>query len=166
MDMNKQLLKRRKLASSGLLIVLGLGTVMQSLEYTIGTASRMGPGYFPLSLGVLLLVFGVLIFVLPDDSQELALLGEPSDDTEEKSMSWGERVRPWIAIVASMLLFILVGKYGGLVPATFILILVAALGDKANSLKSSIFLAIGVTLAAVGLFHYGLQLQFPLFTWG
>lgn len=146
-------------------MALGLGTVMQSLEYTIGTASRMGPGYFPLVLGVLLVAFGVLIFVLPDDSQELALLGD-APEVEEESISWIERVRPWIAIVASMLLFIVLGKYGGLVPATFVMILVAALGDKSNSLKSAIFLGIGVTLAAIGMFHYGLQLQFPLFTWG
>lgn len=166
--MKEQLLKRRKLASTALLLVLGLGTVMQSMEYTIGSASRMGPGYFPLMLGVLLIAFGVMIFILPDDGQELALLDGMEDEEEEAppSLSLSEKFRPWIAIVASMLLFILVGKYGGLVPATFVLIVVAALGDKANSIKSAIFLGIGVTLAAVGLFHYGLQLQFPLFTWG
>lgn len=166
--MKEQLLKRRKLASSALLLVLGLGTVMQSMEYTIGSASRMGPGYFPLMLGVLLIAFGVMIFILPDDGQELALLDGMEDEEEDAqpSLSLSEKFRPWIAIVSSMLLFILVGKYGGLVPATFVLIVVAALGDKANSIKSAIFLGIGVTLAAVGLFHYGLQLQFPLFTWG
>lgn len=163
--MKNKILKRRKLASTGLLLVLGLGTVMQSTEYTIGTASRMGPGYFPFMLGILLIAFGMLIFVLPDAAEELAA-AELSGSEEQEPSSFSARARPWVAIVASMLIFILLGKYGGLVPATFVMISVAALGDKANSLKSSIFLAAGVTLAAVGMFHYGLQMQFPLFTWG
>ncbi len=61
---------------------------------------------------------------------------------------------------------IVIGKWGGLVPATFAMILVAALGDRKNSVRSAFFLALGVTAAAVAIFHYGLQLQFPLFTWG
>lgn len=163
--MQSQRLKRRKFGSAALLLLIGLGTVYQSFEYTIGSAARMGPGYYPLMLGFLLILFGVLIFVLPDSAEDMALMDQGAEQTE-KPEPLISRARPWVAIVVSMLIFILVGKYGGLVPATFILIFVAALGDAANNLKNAFFLAVGVTLAAVGVFHYGLQLQFPLFTWG
>lgn len=166
--MQSQRLKRRKYSSGMLLLLMGLGAVYQSFEYTIGTAARMGPGYYPLVLGVLLVVFGIMILVLPDSAQDMALMAdmeESKEQEEAKELGLVQHVRPWIAIVLSMLIFILLGKYGGLVPATFALIFIAALGDRANSIKSAFFLAVGVTLAAIGLFHYGLQLQFPLFTW-
>lgn len=167
--MQSQRLKRRKYGSGMLLLLMGLGAVYQSFEYTIGTAARMGPGYYPLILGILLVVFGIMILVLPDSAQDMALMDnmeEAKEQEEAVALTLAQHMRPWIAIVVSMLTFILVGKYGGLVPATFALIFIAALGDRANGVKSALFLAIGVTLAAIALFHYGLQLQFPLFTWG
>jgi hypothetical protein len=42
----------------------------------------------------------------------------------------------------------------------------SALGDPKNSVKASFWLAIGVVAFAIVAFHYGLQLQFPLFSWG
>lgn len=154
--------KYRKRASSAvLLILLGLIAVYQSFDYNIGTAARMGPGYFPLMLGFLLLLLAGLVFISPDESEEQAPV-----EHKAKAELWRRRARPWVAIVGSMLLFIVLGKWGGLVPATFVMILVAALGDAKNTLKSAFFLAAGVTAAAVAVFHYGLQLQFPLFNWG
>ncbi len=154
--------KYRKRASSAvLLILLGLIAVYQSFDYNIGTAARMGPGYFPLMLGFLLLLLAGLVFISPDDTEEQAHVAQ-----QLKAESWGRKARPWLAIVGSMLLFIVLGKWGGLVPATFAMILVAALGDAKNTVKSAFFLAVGVTAAAVAVFHFGLQLQFPLFTWG
>ena len=152
---------RKRASSAALLIFLGLIAVYQSFDYNIGSAARMGPGYFPLMLGILLLLLAVLVFISPEAAEEEAAASQEGD-----SQPWGQKARPWLAIVASMLLFIVIGKWGGLVPATFVMILVAALGDHKNSVKSAFFLALGVTAAAVAIFHYGLQLQFPLFTWG
>ena len=60
---------------------------------------------------------------------------------------------------------IILGTYGGLVPATFSLVFISALGDHNNSVKQSFWLAVGVTAFTVAVFHYGMQMQFPLFTW-
>lgn len=147
--------KYRKRASSALLLILlSLIAVYQSFDYNIGTAARMGPGYFPLMLGLLLLLLAGLVLISPDDTEEQASVAQQS-----KTESRESKARPWLAIVGSMLLFIVLGKWGGLVPATFAIILVAALGDAKNTFKSALFLAVAV-------FHFGLQLQFPLFTWG
>nr|WP_254045843.1 hypothetical protein [Paenalcaligenes hominis] len=41
----------KELWSGGLLVLIGMATVLGSLNYQIGSLARMGPGYFPLMLG-------------------------------------------------------------------------------------------------------------------
>lgn len=62
--------------------------------------------------------------------------------------------------------FILLGKYGGLVPATFALVFIAAMGDRQHTVRSAALLAVGVTILGIAVFSWALQLQFPLFRWG
>ncbi|MGN6703835.1 MAG: tripartite tricarboxylate transporter TctB family protein, partial [Burkholderiaceae bacterium] len=45
----------------GLMFLLGVGAVMKGFQYKIGSLSRMGPGYFPVAVGVVLAVMGILI---------------------------------------------------------------------------------------------------------
>lgn len=151
----------RKMMSGGLIILMGMGTALGSLDYSMGTLARMGPGYYPLMLGVLLALLGLLIVATPDSEDEIMPSEGEADEPSKPSP-----IRPWVATVGSMLAFMLVGKYGGLVPATFVLIFIASRGDKDNSLLASVLLGAGVTAFAVGVFHYGMQMQFPLFNWG
>lgn len=146
---------KRELYSAGLIMLIGIGTAAGSLKYGIGTLARMGPGYFPLGLGIMLTLIGALLIATPLTEQ----------DAEDKS-PWKGQYRAWLMVIAGMMAFMVLGKYGGLVPATFALIFVSALGDRNNSIKAAFALATGVTLAAVAIFHYGLQMQFPLFIWG
>lgn len=153
---------KHKYLSGGLMALVGLGTIVGSNNYTIGSLARMGPGLFPLLLGVIMLAIGLLIAVTPDSPDEVLA------DSRQEPFSQVVRahLRPWSAIIGGMVLFIVLGHYGGLVPATFALVLVSALGDHNNSIKSAFWLAVGVTVFAVVVFHYAMQMQFPLFTWG
>ncbi|WP_296511041.1 tripartite tricarboxylate transporter TctB family protein, partial [Rhodoferax sp.] len=55
-------IKSQKDFFSGLMfIVVGGAFAIGANGYTIGTGARMGPGYFPLVLGVLLAILGVAI---------------------------------------------------------------------------------------------------------
>lgn len=146
---------RRELFSAALMLFVGIGTTVGSLNYDMGTLVRMGPGYFPLILGVVLMFFGALVLITPSNS----------DDSEMK-LPAKRQIMSWLIIVTGIMAFMVLGKYGGLVPATFVLIFVAALADRSNSLVAALTLAALVTIAAVVVFHFGLQLQFPLFTWG
>ena len=153
-------LTRKDWYAAFLCVIMGVGLIWGSFGYGIGTWERMSPGYFPLLLGVFLVLIGLLLMVAPEKVE--------ADQTSpnESSSRWIERTRPWLCVVAGILVFIGVGTYGGLVPATFLLIIISALGDINNTLKSALALAVGVTVAAIVVFHYGLQMQFPLFTWG
>ncbi|MBV5331034.1 tripartite tricarboxylate transporter TctB family protein, partial [bacterium] len=44
-----------------LFMAFGLAALVLSGDYTIGTAARMGAGYFPRVLGILLLGMGALL---------------------------------------------------------------------------------------------------------
>ena len=50
---------------SGLmLIVIGAAAILVARNYPFGTALRMGPGFFPVMLGGLLIVFGLTILAI------------------------------------------------------------------------------------------------------
>jgi len=151
---------KQKYYSAGFMLLIGVATALGSWDYNMGTMARMGPGYFPLLLGILLAFIGILIAVTPDSPDEIRADAEH----EPLVVVARRRARPWGAAVGGVLAFIVVGRYG-LVPATFALIFCSALGDPKNSLKASFWLAAGVAAFAVAAFHYGLQLQFPLFSW-
>lgn len=142
--------------ASGLLCALGLGVVLQGSTYTMGSLSRMGPGYFPVALGVLLIFLGLLC---------LFSSGLSEDDEEDDHMGPPEW-RGWLCIISGVFAFIVLGKYGGLVPATLTLVFISALGDRTHTLLSALALSIFVTLIGVLIFSWGLELQFPLFRWG
>jgi len=150
-------INKNEVYAAGLMMLIGLGTVLGSLNYEVRTLARMGPGYFPLLLGAALMIISALILASP--------AGTP-DDAEVSTTKLAPQYRAWTFVVVGVVLFIVLGKYGGLVPATFMLVFVSALGDRSNSLKAAAGLAAVITLMAVGIFHYGLQMQFRLFTWG
>jgi len=147
---------KRDYYAGGLMTLLGLGTVLEASRYKIGSLTHMGPGFFPIMLGVALILIGILIagsaLAARDGEDWPTVLGKPE---------W----RGWLCVIAGPLMFILFGKYGGLAPATFACVFVSALGDRTATLKSSLVLAAGVTVFGVLLFSYLLKVPFPIFRW-
>jgi hypothetical protein len=74
--------------------------------------------------------------------------------------------RGWLCIILSLIVFVVLGRFGGLVPASFAVVFISALGDRDNTVKSAFLLACAMALIAVVVFSWALQLQFPLFRWG
>jgi hypothetical protein len=137
-----------------LMILLGLGAMAEGTRYHLGTLRRMGPGFFPAAVGALLVLCGILIAL------EGLARGNISDGTGRPE--W----RGWLCIAGGILAFILLGKYAGLLPATFGIVLLSALGDRQNTLKGALILAVAVCAVAVAVFWWALGIQFPLLTWG
>ena len=54
-----------------LLIAIGMGATAIARNYPFGNALRMGPGYFPVVLGGLLVVFGLTKRFFPDEIIEI-----------------------------------------------------------------------------------------------
>ncbi|WP_278976525.1 tripartite tricarboxylate transporter TctB family protein [Oligella urethralis] len=152
---------RKELWSVLLMLILAVPTIVGSLNYQLGSLARMGPGYFPLILGCVLAFLALLLLFSPEPVESLL-----DEIVEEDTLSLKEQVITWVTIVASVIAFIVIGKYGGLIPATFVMCTLAAFADKRNSFMTNIIIGAVLTAVAVGLFRYGLQIQFPLFTWG
>jgi hypothetical protein len=137
-----------------LMVVLGLGVVLVGTCYKIGTLTRMGPGYFPVALGAILMLIGLAI----------AITARLSAGSEEKVLppEW----RGWFCIGLSIVAFVVLGKYGGLVAASFAIVFISALGDRNNTVKAAFVLALAIVVVCITVFWWALQLQFPLFAWG
>ena len=138
-----------------LLLVLGVWAAAQGSAYQVGTLHNMGPGFFPLSLGVVLALLGAIMI-------GSGVARPASDAVPRRRPEW----RGWACLCAAIGAFMLLGRYGGLLPATFTLVFIAARGDRRNTLRDALMLGVAAGAVATGVFWYALQVQFPLLSWG
>lgn len=148
-----------------LMVLIGLGSIYGGLNYQIGSLSHMGPGFFPAAVGGLLAFTGLLIAIggktgAKDKEAEEGTHVPSSHPTGMPDM------RGTICIILGILAFIFLGQYGGLLPATFAITFISALGDRKNTVKQALVLSLGMVVIAVIVFWWALQLQLPLFQWG
>jgi hypothetical protein len=145
---------------SGLMFtVVGAAFALGAREFEVGTAARMGPGYFPLMLGVLLAVLGVIITV------QSFRKGGPDGDPVG-AIAW----RPLVFVLGANLAFgaLLVGVPAlgipafGLIVALYALVIIAGFAQPGTSIKQSLILATILAVGSYGAFVYMLNLQFPV----
>lgn len=144
--------RSRDYLGGALMTVLGVGAAVQGASYSIGSLSRMGPGYFPVALGTILAFIGMAITIQ-------ARFARSEQDVAPLPPEW----RGWTCIVASIIAFVACATYLGLVAASFAVAFISALGDRRNSIKNAIVLGACMVAVAVIVFSWGLQLQLPLF---
>ncbi|WP_017998382.1 tripartite tricarboxylate transporter TctB family protein [Paracoccus sp. N5] len=128
---------------SGLLfLVIGLGTIVLTRELTFGTARSMGPGYFPTMLGGLISALALVLMVR-------AFRGE-AEAMEPLNLFAARAV---IAILGSCLIFSVLVRPAGMIPAVAVTVLVAAWGMRGFGWRTAAILAgvlaIGCWLAFV-----------------
>jgi hypothetical protein len=152
------LLYKRDFYAGGLMILFGLFAAINGPRYTLGTLMHMGPGFMPTALGVILTLLGIVIAA--------TALTEKEGEGEEGILPEHPQWLGWGCILASPLAFIVFGKFGGMIPGTFMCVFVAALGDRDATWRSVTTLAAVVTLFGVGLFHYVLKIPMPILKWG
>jgi putative tricarboxylic transport membrane protein len=156
--LKRSLLYKRDFYAGGLMMLFGLFAALNGPRYTLGTLMHMGPGFMPTTLGVILVLLGITIAVnaatAKDDEEDQSILPE-----HPEWFAWG-------CILASPLAFILFGKFGGMIPAIFMCVFVAALGDRDISWRGATILSAVVTLFGVMLFHYLLKIPMPVLKWG
>lgn len=142
-------------AAGALTGLVGACTAYGGYQYDIGSFLEMGPGFFPFALGCILLLLGMLIVLNRRAGQEAATdAATPLD------------VRGALCIVGAIGVFLVMVKYGGLVPAAFATTVIAALGDRTARPFGTLALGVVAVGIGVGLFHFVLRLPLPLFTWG
>jgi putative Ca2+/H+ antiporter (TMEM165/GDT1 family) len=147
---------RRDHWAGALIALLGAGIGWVAVGYKVGTLRQMGPGFFPLMLGAILVVVGIMI------AAAAAVSGaRDQDEPDARQPEWFG----CLCIIAGVLAFIVLAERAGIVAATFAAVFVAALGDRTANLRSAGLLAVIVTIFTVLVFSYGLQIQLPIVTW-
>lgn len=147
--------RRRNQAAGALVGIVGAAAALQGRSYPLGTLSQMGPGFFPVALGAILAVIGAILFTVATVSAEAGI-------PVRQAAEW----RGWGCIALAIVAFAVLGDYGGLVPATFFSVFIAAMGDRRNGLRRSFILAVGMVVVCLAVFWWALQVQLPLFQWG
>jgi hypothetical protein len=136
-------------AAGVLFILFGLGFGLSALGLEMGTTLRMGPGYFPMVLAVLLTVLGGAIVIT-----SLRSVGEAVGQ-----YAW----RGMIFILAAPVFFGLTVRGLGFVPSIFLTTLIAALAGLKVRPLFAVILAVCVTLFATLVFSMALGLPFRRF---
>jgi len=131
---------------AGLLFIgTGIAAIAIAANYTLGTAARMGPGYFPRLLGMLLIVLGAILTV-----RSLRLTGPPLP---------GWKWRPVLVTLGSVVVFGLIVNHAGLVLSTILLIVMASAASQEFRPREAVISGIALAALAVGVFVIGLKLQ-------
>ncbi|MGD9511766.1 MAG: tripartite tricarboxylate transporter TctB family protein [Geminicoccaceae bacterium] len=143
--------KPRDVIGGFLAMLIGAGFLLFGRELEMGTSFRMGAGYFPTILSVLMILLGVAMVVL----------------------AWRKPVQegglgqvPWIGIalvVVPVALFGLTLRGLGLAPVVVLVVLLSAWASRQARLRSSVPLALGMAVFCSFLFIKGLGLPLPLF---
>jgi hypothetical protein len=140
----------RDILAGGVFIVIGVAFATGSLAYRLGSPLEMGPGYYPLLLGGILVGFGVIVVVKGFIAGE----GEPVGDVDWRAV---------VLVTAALLFFGLTIRGLGLVGAMFGASVLGALARSETSLRDVLFISVGLTVLCVAIFVFALQLRLPLF---
>lgn len=138
---------------------VGIAFAWGATNYNIGTGARMGPGYFPLILGIILAALGGVIMFL-------SLVVETVDGGKIGRWAW----RPLFFVILSNFLFgVLLGGLPsigipsmGMIVAIFVLTFVSALGGDTFRFKEVLVVAIILAIGSYLTFVVALNLQFPV----
>ena len=143
--------KPRDVIGGALVIGIGAGFLLFGRELEMGTSFRMGPGYFPTILSVLMILLGLAMVALAwrKPAQEDAI-GQV----------------PWLAMALVVVPVVLFGfslRGVGLAPILVVVVLATAWASRYASLKASVPLALGIAVFCSVLFTKALGLPLPLF---
>lgn len=153
-------IKSQKDFFSGLMfLAVGLAFAIGATNYTIGSGARMGPGYFPLILGVLMSILGTAICVS-------GLTKGPADGDKIGKWAWKQVFFVLAANFAFGILLVGVPTLHipqfGLIVAIYALVFIASLaGDKFN-FKETLILSTVLAVGSYTAFVWALNLQFPV----
>ena len=153
-------IKSQKTFFSGIMFTcVGAAFALGASNYNVGSAARMGPGYFPLIVGVLLTLLGLVVIAT-------AFAGQDTGGDPVGKIAW----KPLGFVIGANLLFgiLLAGLRSiglpamGLILAIYALVIVACMAGANFSMKLSLVLATVLAIGSYLTFIVGLKLQFQV----
>jgi hypothetical protein len=134
---------------AGLLFVaVGVAAVVVGRDYPLGSTSRMGPGYFPVLVGAVLILIGLVVAARAPVAQS-----EPIGRIA---------VKPVFLVIGAIALFAACIETLGLAAAILLVVVVGYLANPQRKWVELLILAVVLTVASLGIFVYGLKLPFKV----
>lgn len=147
---NMQLRNKQDFWSGVMFVALGVGFALGATNYSMGTAARMGPGYFPFWLGVCLAVLGAVVAI--------GALKEKAEEAEVGRFDF----RILGIIIGSVVLAGAVLNLLGVYISVFLLVFISSMASHEFSWKVAAVNGIALVLFVWLAFIKGLGLVFPL----
>jgi hypothetical protein len=129
-------------------LIFGLAAVIIGRDYTMGTAGRMGPGYFPTILGGLLALIGLAATI-----RSFLRPGEAIGKFYIKNL---------LLVSVAVLLFGFLMRDAGLLPAVIAIVMVSAYASPKFTWLSTLLIALGLSAFCVLVFVKLLGLPMPI----
>lgn len=127
------------------LVLLGAFVAISAFGFGLGTASRMGAGYYPLLLGISAILVGIAIVATG--------LNQKTENPRFERYTF-------LFVIGGLTAFVLLVERAGLMPAIWGLVGLACMADKDISVKEIVGLALVTSI--VGWLVFVLLLQLPL----
>jgi hypothetical protein len=137
----------RDLGASAVMIIIGATALYFGAELTMGTAGRMGPGYFPRLLAWLIIAIGIFV-----GSMSLSIEG-PSIKPPQ--------FRPMGFVMLSIVIFGYLMSYIGLAVTAVVVVVIAGFARKGFTIKELVVLGVILSLGTVLIFVYALGQALP-----
>jgi len=135
---------------SGLVfIAIAVAFMALAARYRLGTAEKMGPGFFPIMIGIVQAGLGAILL-----GRSFVLDGPPLERM---------RLSPLAITVVAVVLFGIALSWLGLAAAIAALVIVGSYADRSSRLVESIALAVALVFFSVAMFVWVLGL--PLQVW-
>ena len=144
-------IRNQKDVAAGLIYVAtGAAFSLGALNYKLGDPARMGPGWFPFAIGILLVLVGLATAAAGMRPHA------PEERVERPSLG------PLFWVIGAVVLFGLLLQPLGLVAALAALVLVSSRASHEFTWQATLVLAAALILFSSGVFIWGLGLQIPL----
>ncbi len=140
-------------------MAVGVAFAWGASTYNVGTGARMGPGYFPLLLGVLLAIIGAAVTFT-------SLVVETEGGGKIGKIAW----KPLVFVIGANVIFgiLLAGVPAlgipafGMIIAIYALVFVASMAEDGWKVKNTFILATVLAVGSYLAFVLALKLQFPV----
>lgn len=139
---------KRDVLAGLMFIAIGVAALVAAKDLRMGSAVRMGAGFFPIVLTGILILLGLVI----------AASGLRSSEETGVRLAW----RPLVVIPVAVAVFALLINSAGLAVTTALIVVLSRLARPGHAWPETALLALGVTALAALIFSYGLGMNLPL----
>jgi len=145
-----QIRSQKDFASGLMFIVIGAVFSFIATTYSMGTSAKMGPGFFPFWLGLILSIIGAII----------TMTSMSPKTAKDKVEQWHWPSVLWVT--SSVVIFGAVLAHLGLLLSILILVFIAAMASHEFHWKGTVVNSVILNVICYIAFVWGLKLQFQV----